>query len=142
MKARVAKRQRIARVRRIQHDLASAAAARAENQVTMLENSAERLMQLRQSLTAGQGMSSGATLANLGELAMRLDAARNGLSDAIASARANAEHQANLRLDARRRQESADKLEARAAKALADYLERNSIITPRRRTASLTGGEQ
>lgn len=142
MKARVAKRQRIARVRRIQHDLAAADAARAENHATMLENSAERLMQLRQSLTAGMGRSNGATLANLGELAMRLDAARSGLADAITSARAAAEHQASLRLDARLRQESADKLKARAASALADYLERNAITSPRRRLAARPGRDQ
>lgn len=141
MKAKVAKRTRIARVRRIQHDLAAADAARAENHAAMLENSAERLMQLRQSLVARHGRSDGATLANLGELAMRLDAAREGLSDAIASARASAEYQAGIRLEARRRQESADRLESRAADALAQFLERNTNITPRRRIGGLIGGK-
>lgn len=142
MKAKAAKRARIARVRRVQHDLAAAAAARAESHAAMLENSAERLLQLRQSLGASRGLSDGAALANLGELAMRLDAARHGLSDAIASARANAEHQAAIRLDARRKQESAVKLETRAALALAEFLERNAIITPRRKSATRIGGEQ
>lgn len=139
MKHKAEKRTRVARVRRIQHSLAAASAVRAENQAVTLETSARRLAQLRFSLGFSKGLSDGATLANLGELAMRLDDARLGLTDAIASARANANHQAEIRLDARRRQESANKLETRAKAALADFLERNALTTPRRKTRSLLG---
>lgn len=142
MKQKAAKRARIARVRRVQHSLAAAAAARAENHAVMLETSAERLAQLRFSLSVGKGPSNGAIMANLGELAMRLDDARHGLADAIASARANAAQQAEVRLDARRRQESANKLESRAAAALADFLERNAITTPRRKARPTLGESQ
>ncbi len=137
IKQKVAKRARIARVRRVQHSLAAAAAARAEHQAVTLETSAQRLSQLRFSLAVGKGMSSGATLANLGELAMRLDDARHGLTDAIASARANAEQHAEVRLDARRRQESANKLEARAQAALAEFLEKRAVASPRRKKPML-----
>lgn len=139
MKEKAEKRARVARVRRIQHSLAAASAARAETQAATLETSARRLAQLRFSLSFSKGLSDGATLANLGELAMRLDDARLGLTDAIASARASANYQAELRLDARRRQESANKLEARAQAALADFLERNALTTPRRKRRSLLG---
>lgn len=140
MKAKVLKRSRISRVRRVQHSLVAADAARAENHAAMLESSAERLVQLRHSMTAGQGNSDGASLASLGELAARLDDARHGLSSAIASARAAAAHQADLRLEARRRQESADKLETRAANALAAFLERNAPAG-RRKNRSLMGDQ-
>lgn len=139
MKGKAAKRARIARVRRIQHDLVAADAARAENHASMLENSAERLAQLRNSLNVGVGRASGASLANLGELAMRLDDARQGLTAAIDNARANASRQSELRLQARVRQESAAKLEARAASALAQFLERNSFSSARRRGRALAG---
>ena len=139
IKQKAAKRARIARVRRVQHSLAAASAARAENHAAMLETSAARLAQLRLSLSIGKGMSNGAAMANLGELAMRLDDARHGLTDAIASARASADQQADLRLAARRRQESANKLEARAAAALAEFLERNAVSAPRRKTRPTLG---
>jgi hypothetical protein len=139
IKQKAAKRTRIARVRKVQHSLAAAAAARAENHAQMLETSADRLAQLRFSLSIGKGMSNGAAMANLGELAMRLDDARHGLTDAIASARANASQQADIRLEARRRQESANKLEARAAAALEEFLERNAITNPRRKTRQILG---
>lgn len=139
IKQKAAKRTRIARVRRVQHSLAAAAAVQAEHQANMLETSAERLSQLRFSLAVTKGVSSGAAMANLGELAMRLDDARLGLRDAIASARANADLHAEARLDARRRQESANKLEARAATALAEFLEKKAVASPRRKTRSILG---
>jgi hypothetical protein len=142
MKLKAAKRARIARVRRIQHTLAAADATRAETHANMLETSAERLLQLRQSMSVGSGKSDGASLASLSELAMRLDNARIGLTDAIASARANATHHADMRLEARRRQESADKLGARSAQALADFLERNAIVGNRRKTRSTLGDKR
>ena len=59
MKTKAAKRTRIARVRRIQHDLVAADAAKAENHATMLESSAARLAALRNSLSANMGSASG-----------------------------------------------------------------------------------
>lgn len=141
-KQKATKRTRIARVRKVQHSLAAAAAAQAENQAVMLETSAERLSQLRFSLRVGKGLTSGGTIANLGELAMRLDDARHGLNDAIASARANANQHAEVRLEARRKQESANKLEARAAVALAEFLENRAVGSPRRKTRPTLGEAQ
>jgi hypothetical protein len=69
---------------------------------------------------------------------MRLDNARHGLADAIVSARAVATECAEQRLEARRRKESADKLDSRAATALARLLDQRASATNRRRRTALT----
>jgi hypothetical protein len=123
MKALVAKRARITRVRDVQHRLAMSAAATAEAQVATLETNAAKLASMRDSLTVPSGPTTGAMLQNRGELAQRLDTVRHGLTDAIVSARAAAEQKVAERLAARQRQESAAKLDARAVQALADWTE-------------------
>ena len=65
---------------------------------------------------------------------MRLDAARHGMTAAIADARASAERLGTLRLEARVRQESAEKLGAQAQAAYAEWRERRAA-TPHRRKA-------
>lgn len=123
MKDLVRKRARITRVRSAQHLLAASAAASAEAQVLHLENNAAKLASLRDSLTVESGTTTGAVLQNRGELAQRLDKARDGLATAIVSARAAAEQKVAERLEARQRQESAAKLDARAVQAMADWTE-------------------
>jgi dsDNA-specific endonuclease/ATPase MutS2 len=123
MKALVKKRARITRVREAQHLLAVSVAASAEAQVVSLETNAAKLASLRDSLTLPTGPSTGAVLQNRGTLAQRLDNARHGLNSAIASAKATAEQKVTERLEARQRQESAAKLDARAVKALQDWTE-------------------
>lgn len=123
MSAVVKRRERIARVRRIEHVLAAGAAAAAENQLASLETSAARVLDLRLSLTTGVGSLLSESLAARGELAHRLDLARFGLADAIAGARAVVETRSAERIEARVRQESAERLVARAesdANALAE----------------------
>ena len=122
---------RIARVRRVQHNLAAAAAAKAAGEAQMLEMSAERLAQLRDGLGAGAGETSGASLASMGELAMRLDKAKAGLSTAISSARAVAAAREAARIAARRDQESVEKLGGKAAATAARLAERRTAA-PRR----------
>src|ERR1700741_4848150 len=102
MKALVAKRARITRVRDVQHRLAMSAAATAEAQVVTLETNAAKLASMRDSLTVPTGPTTGAALQNRGELAQRLDKARDGLTDAIVSARAAAERKVAERLEARK----------------------------------------
>lgn len=123
MKALVKKRARITRVRAAQHLLAVSVAASAEAQVLSLESNAAKLASLRDSLTLPTGPSSGAVLQNRGALAQRLDHARHGLNDAILSAKATAEQKVAERLEARQRQESAAKLDARAVQALQSWTE-------------------
>ena len=64
---------------------------------------------------------------------MRLDAARDGLTDAIVGARASAERFAALRLEARIRQESAERLGEQAQAALTQAQERRQPLGGRRR---------
>ena len=115
----VRQRARIGRIRRIQHGLAAFAAAKASGHVQMLEANEEKLKQMRLGLSAGTGLTSGAAMASRGELAMRLQSARDGLKGTIAGARAAALLREEERLGARRDQESAEKLEQRAASAAA-----------------------
>jgi hypothetical protein len=113
----IGQRARIARVRRLQHGLAARAAAEASGQLRMLETSDRRLGQMRQGLAAEPGATTGAAMAARGELAMRLEAARTGLGRTIDGARAASELRERARIGARRDQESAEKLEKRAAAA-------------------------
>jgi hypothetical protein len=133
MKAALARRARIARVRRIEHLHAAADAAAADSQVAALEASSERLGALRGGLTGEIGASSGAALAHTHELAMRLDVARAGLADAIVGARFTASACAEVRIEKRRGQDSAEKLEARATADLARLAERRAGAIGRRR---------
>lgn len=123
MSAALRQRQRIVKVRRIQHALAANAAATAAGRVRSLELSRERLLQMRAELKPVAGPTCGQALAQMGELAMRLDSARLGLGATIDSARSAAAIRETERLSARRDQESAEKLEdlaVRAAEALAE----------------------
>jgi len=141
MKALVKKRARITRVRAAQHLLAASAAASAEAQVTNLETNCVKLANLRDSLTLPVGPVSGAALQNRGELAVRLDNARHGLTGAIASAKANAEQKVAERLEARQRQESAAKLDARAVQALAEWTEARMAAAFRPKSTKYSEGE-
>lgn len=140
MKGLVQRRARIARVRRVQHLQAAAEAAQAESRVASLESSAARLGELRRSLRTETGATNGALLSNIGELAMRLDSVREGLTDAIVGARASAERFAALRLEARIRQEGAERLGEKAQAALEDLRERRAPTASRRRARPI-GGE-
>lgn len=143
MKAVAQKRARIARVRHIQHVQAAAAAAAAQGQLAHLETSAERLGALRGSLAFAPGVSNGASLSSIAELGMRLDNARDGLADAIVSARLIAAERAEERLEARRQKESACRLDSRAAAALAELIEqRMSAGRPHRPTLKFAGDEE
>jgi hypothetical protein len=123
MSALLRQRQRIVKVRKIQHALAANAASAAAGRVRSLELSRERLLQMRAELRPVEGPTSGQALAQMGELAMRLDSARLGLGQTIESARSAAATREAERLVARRDQESAEKLETianRAAEELAE----------------------
>lgn len=139
MKGLVKRRERVVRVRRVQHLQAQAVVAQAETRLATLESNSERLHQLRESLAIEPGMQSGATFANAAEMAMRLDGARAGLTDAIVGAKAAVDKYAALRLEARIRQESAERLGEQAARALAAYRERRALMPGRRRLLGSKG---
>lgn len=130
----IRQRQRIVRVRRIQHNLAASAAAEAAGHVQMLEINRERLARMRSELRPGEGLTSGAALARMGELAMRLDSARQGLGRTIDSARSVAALRETARLSARRGQESAEKLQQAAIGAAERLAERRPLRSGRLRT--------
>ena len=123
MNGLVRQRARLARVRRIQHGLAATVAAKAAGRVQMLETSRERLLQMRSELRPVEGATTGAAMARMGELAMRLDAARNSLGPTIDSARSAAAAREADRRAARRDQESAEKLEAAALRVAEEAAE-------------------
>jgi hypothetical protein len=131
MTSLVRRRERIARVRRVEHVRAAAEAAQAEAHLDSLEASAARVLDLRLSLTAGIGSLNAELLAAQGELAHRLDLARFGLSDAIAGARAAVHTKTTERVEARIRQESAERLRERAAVAAEQLAERRLSALPR-----------
>ncbi|HEX4739495.1 MAG TPA: hypothetical protein VH331_18255 [Allosphingosinicella sp.] len=137
----VNQRARIGRIRRIQHGLAAFAAAKASDHVQMLEANEEKLKQMRLGLGAQTGPTSGAALASRGELAMRLESAREGLRPTIAGARTAARLREEARLEARREQESAEKLEQRAASAAARAEDRRMAARFRPRLRTDTKGD-
>jgi hypothetical protein len=138
----VRQRARIVRVRRIQHGLAATAAAQAAGQVQQLEMSRERLLRMRSELRSGEGLTSGASLAHMGELAMRLDSARLGLGKTIDSARHVAAVRESTRVAARRDQESAEKLEQAAIGAAERLAERRPLRSGRIRNRIEENGEE
>jgi hypothetical protein len=133
MSALVQQRQRIVRVRRIQHGAAASAAVDAAQRVQMIEGNRARLQQMRGELQPSLGPTTGAALARIGELGMRLDAARFGLGTSLGAARAMAASREGERLAARRDQESAEKLEQAAALAADEQTERRLRGVARRR---------
>ncbi len=135
-------RARIARVRRIQHDLAALAAAKASGHVQALEGNQQKLKQMREGLSAAPGLTNGAALSSRGELAMRLEAAREGLGRTIVGARAAAALREKARIGARRDQESAEKLENKALSAAARTEDRRNAALFRPRPLIRTDGEE
>jgi hypothetical protein len=138
----VEQRSRIARVRRVQHDLAMLAAAKAAGHVQLLESNEHRLSQMGKALAAGPGLTSGAVMAARGELKMRLEGARDGLARTIVGARQAAALREKTRLGARRDQEGAEKLERQAAKAAALAQDRRIGAAARQGNKSVKGDEE
>jgi len=134
MKALAERRARITRVREVQHLHAMGEAAAAEGKVVQLEGNAARLAALRMSLTLAPGLTTGASLGNAGEMGLRLDTVRHGLSDAIGAAKAIATARANDRRDADIRRESAERLETRAVAELQQMIEERMMANVRHRS--------
>lgn len=144
MSASLRQRARIVRVRRVQHDLAAAAAAKASAELKTLQQSEEKLRLIRDGLGTDRGQLSGAALASLGELAMRLDKARHGLERTIDGVRVQVAAREGIRLAARRDQESAERLEEKAQAAARRTAERKTSVprAPRPRLAVNNEGRE
>jgi hypothetical protein len=133
MKALAERRARITRVRQVQHLHAVSEAAAAEGKVVQLEGNAAKLAALRMSLTLAPGITSGASLGNSGEMGLRLDTVRHGLTDAIGAAKAVASARIKDRTDADIRRESAERLETRAVAELQQMIEERMMANVRHR---------
>ena len=133
MKALAQRRARITRVREVQLLHAVGEAAAAEGKVNQLEGNAAKLAAMRMSLTLAPGITTGAGIGNAGEMGLRLDTVRHGLTDAIGAAKAIALARANDRRDADIRRESAERLEGRAVVELQRLIEERMTANFRRR---------
>lgn len=142
MSSLVRQRARLTRVRKIQHGLAAAAAAQAAGRVAMLEMNRERLLRMRAELKPVEGQTTGAALARMGELAMRLDKARHGLDPTLEAARSLAASLQGEQLAARRDQESAEKLEAAAVGLMEQMAERRAQQAGRTRRSNRQGEQE
>lgn len=142
MSSLIRQRARLTRVRKIQHGLAAAAAAQAAGRVAMLEMNRERLLRMRAELKPVEGQTTGAALARMGELAMRLDKARHGLDPTLEAARSLAASLQGEQLAARRDQESAEKLEAAAVGLMEQMAERRAQQAGRTRRSNRQGEQE
>ena len=133
MKALAQRRARITRVREVQLLHAVGEAAAAEGKVNQLEGNAAKLAAMRMSLSLAAGITTGAGIGNAGEMGLRLDNVRHGLTDAIGAARAIATARANDRRDADIRRESAERLETRAVAELQQMIEERMMANIRHR---------
>jgi len=138
MRALAERRARITRVREVQHLHAIGEAAAAEGKVVQLEGNAAKLAALRMSLTLAPGITTGAGIGNAGEMGLRLDTVRHGLTDAIGAAKAVATARAKDRRDADIRRESAERLETRAVAELQQMIEERMMANIRHRSRKET----
>lgn len=137
----VSRRNRVLRVRHVQHQQALAETVAARDAQRSLENNAERIRTIRGELFDGDSVVDGASLAARRELASRLDQAGRQLEGAIYDARRKVDQKEGLRLIANREREIADKLKARAIRAREEYRERQIQKLPRSQPSATKGGE-
>ena len=133
---------RLTHVRGIQHAVAVMVSQQAQQRVQYLELSEDQLVRLRGGFGAEPGFSSGAALASVGEIGMRLDLAREGLAKSLDGARDEAAIARDARLAARRKQESAKRLGEKAAAQANRKAEKKQAHAVTRRTPRLKGGSE
>lgn len=139
MKAMVARRNRVLRVRHVQHALAAAETARARDAAEGIARNADRLRKVRDDLFTGQGNATGANFAAMQELASRLEQAGRQLDGALYDARRTVEVKEGLSLAANRDREIAVKLKDRARADLEEWRENKVAALPRYRRMQRTG---
>lgn len=109
------RRSRIVRVRAIEHRIAAMQQSAAERRVVELVGVAQRLDDLRQSLSPSEGLIDGASLQAKGELSNRLARAEAEMRTPIRRAEHAHDEATSLRLRARAREEGAERLRGKAA---------------------------
>jgi len=140
MKGALKTRQRILRVRHVQHAMAVAETARARDEADGIERNADRLRKVRGDLFSNPGMATGANFAAMQELAGRLEQAGRQLDGALYDARRKVEVKEGLSQVANRDREIAEKLQDRARADLEEWRENKLAALPRYRRMQRTGG--
>ncbi|EQB02503.1 hypothetical protein [Sphingobium baderi] len=130
MKGLVARRQRVLRVRHVQHAMAAAETARARDEAEGIAHNAERLRRVRSDLFQTEGAANGASFAAMQELAGRLEQAGRQLDGALYDARRKVEVKENLSLAANRDKEIATRLKDRARADLEEWRENRLAALP------------
>ena len=139
MKGMVARRQRVLRVRHVQHAMAVAETARARDEALGIATNIERLQRVRGELFDTQGSATGASFAAMQELASRLEQAGRQLDGALYDARRKVEAKEGLSLAANREKEIAARLKERARIALEEWREDKLAALPRYRRMQRSG---
>jgi hypothetical protein len=134
--SRAASRERIARVRSVQHMRAAAAAVEANRHVGQLEASDAQLAALRLALIPRIGAQPAASIARIGDLAQRLIDARILVAQSIGTARETASILETGRIAKRIAQEAADRLHAEAARHERVTREQRAILSQRQRATA------
>jgi flagellar biosynthesis chaperone FliJ len=139
VKGLVGRRQRVLRVRHVQHSMAVAETARARDEANALAHNIERLNKVRSELFETEGMASGASFAAMQELATRLEQAGRQLDGALYDAKRNVEAKEGMTLAANREKEIATRLKDRARANLEEWRENKLAALPRYRRMQRTG---
>ncbi|ANI78419.1 hypothetical protein [Sphingobium sp. EP60837] len=139
MKGALKTRQRVLRVRHVQHAMAVAETARARDEADGIERNAERLRRVRGDLFSNPGMATGANFGAMQELAGRLEQAGRQLDGALYDARRKVEVKEGLSLVTNRDREIAEKLKDRARAHLEEWRENKLAALPRYRRMQRTG---
>ena len=139
MKGLVSRRQRLLRVRHVQHSMAVADAARARDEADGLARNIDRLNKVRRELFETEGGASGASFAAMQELATRLEQAGRQLDGALYDARRKVEAKEGVTVAANREKEIATRLKDRARADLEAWRETKLAALPRYRRIQRTG---
>ena len=124
MNAASARRKRIIRVRSVEHQMAEANLARANGELANLVELSQRLESLRSELAVAKGMIAGRAMNSVGELAMRLDMAKESLVTPMQNASNRRDQMNQLAQRAMMKEESAQRLYDRTRKADEEEMER------------------
>jgi flagellar biosynthesis chaperone FliJ len=140
VKGLVGRRQRVLRVRHVQHAMAVAETARARDEAAGIAHNIERLARVRDELFESQGLATGASFAAMQELATRLEKAGRQLDGALYDAKKKVETKESLTLAANREKEIATRLKDRARADLEEWRENKLAALPRYRRMQRTEG--
>lgn len=139
MKGLVNRRQRVLRVRNVQHSMAVAETARARDEANGIAHNLERLRKVRGELFGGEGLATGASFAAMQELATRLEQASRQLDGALYDAQRKVEVKEGLTVAANREKEIASRLKDRARADLEEWRENKLAALPRYRRMQRSG---